>query len=285
MQIKYLDFDSMNDTRALVKDETNVCPHFHRNFELIHVMSGVLEVTVDGITETVNPGEFALVLSSQVHAFRSIVPAKLWVCIFDEERAKGFAGCMAEKKSSGAKFTCDAATVAYLHDNVISNKLLTETDPSIACDTNMVVPLKLKLEGLHPTELYYHLFRLEACLLAICACYMKQANLITRRQSDKTLAHKLLGYISENFLNDITLHDVARDLGYSVNYLSKCQRSILGVSFRQFLNQQRLAFAQELISKHKMPLAEVAARSGFGSVRNFNRVFKDMTGKPPKSKE
>ena len=281
MQPKHLDFDSVSDTRSLIKKEEGVSPHFHKNFELLYIISGALETTVDGMKETVVRGEFAMILPNQVHASIAIAPTRIWACVFWEEHARRFAGCMEGKKGVSAKFTCDPATVSYLKDNVLANKLLTEMDPSFAGNVHLVTPLKTKMESLH-LECAEHLFQLEACLSAICACYVKQVSLIPRKQADSTLAHRLLVYISEHYREDITLRNAAEELDYSVNYLSKCQRQILGTSFRQFLNQQRLAYAQELMRGHKMPIAEIAGQSGFGSVRNFNRVYKELTGKTPR---
>ena len=277
--MEHLVFESQRDTCSYLATHKNDCVnlHFHSGFELLYIISGALDVLVDGVWETVSAGEFAIILPNQIHITRNTLPTRHWVCIFREEHVRRFAGLMENKTGVRAKFTCDPLTEAYLKGNVLANELLTSDVPD---DQGRVM---LKLDG-HPKGAMY-LLQFEACLSAICACYLEQAGLTVRKQSDTTLKYRLLAYITDHYRENVTLGDVAKALGYSENYLSQQMRRLLGTGFRQFLNWQRLAYAQELMRTKTMPIAEIAKQSGFGSERNFYITHKNLTGKTPAEME
>ena len=56
--------------------------HFHKNFELIYVWEGELLLTVNGKSEKMSTGNYALILPNQIHAFDNISDSKAWVAVF-----------------------------------------------------------------------------------------------------------------------------------------------------------------------------------------------------------
>src|SRR6266481_4127171 len=44
---------------------------------------------------------------------------------------------------------------------------------------------------------------------------------------------------------------------------------------------RRVLFAKQLIHDTNLPMTEVALSAGFGSVRRFNEIFRNMFGRPP----
>ena len=64
--------------------------HFHKNLELQYVIRGELECTVNGRTDILREGDFALCLSNEVHEGRSLSDSLLFVCIFSEDCVRSF---------------------------------------------------------------------------------------------------------------------------------------------------------------------------------------------------
>src|SRR5947207_2270025 len=55
----------------------------------------------------------------------------------------------------------------------------------------------------------------------------------------------------------------------------------LGASPVAVAQTRRVLFAKQLIHETRMPMAEVALAAGFGSVRRFNEIFRDLFRRPP----
>lgn len=265
---------SFDEADSFVYMHDSTPPHFHRNFELLYVLEGRLFVTIDGVTETLNEGEFAMILQNQVHRASHEEPARIWVCDFPDKYVQEFARFMEDKKGTHATFRCDAAVKTYL-DALFENELLAEKQYRPG------VTLEMKMEALAPVEQMEQMLLLKACLCAICASYLRQVPLTTRERLNKNLSYQLLNYISEHFRENITLRETAEALGYNYSYLSRCQKQLLGVSFNHLVNHCRLEQARHLIDEDRLTLAEIAIESGFGSTRNFRRVYKETTGRNP----
>jgi AraC family transcriptional regulator of adaptative response / DNA-3-methyladenine glycosylase II len=55
----------------------------------------------------------------------------------------------------------------------------------------------------------------------------------------------------------------------------------LGASPIAVAQTRRVLFAKQLIHETRMPLTEIAMAAGFGSVRRFNEIFRDLFHRPP----
>ena len=91
----------------------------------------------------------------------------------------------------------------------------------------------------------------------------------------------MLSYIEAHYLEDITLRDMARTLGYSHEYVSRVFNRTLGISFKTLVNQYRTECAISLMRTSGDSLVSIAMASGFQSLRSFNRVCLDFLGASP----
>jgi AraC family transcriptional regulator of adaptative response / DNA-3-methyladenine glycosylase II len=73
--------------------------------------------------------------------------------------------------------------------------------------------------------------------------------------------------------DDLYLPDVARRLGVTDRHLRRIFLDTHGVSPIDFLTTRRLLLAKQLLTDTLLPVTQVAAASGFSSVRRFNAAF------------
>ena len=74
---------------------------------------------------------------------------------------------------------------------------------------------------------------------------------------------------------------MAAELNYEPHYLSRVLHEHTGVNLRQLINGYRIELAKEILVKKEFTVSEIALKCGFKGIRNFNRVFKQMTGFEP----
>jgi LacI family transcriptional regulator len=74
---------------------------------------------------------------------------------------------------------------------------------------------------------------------------------------------------------------LAEQAGLSRNTLDKYFKQTVGRSIDQEIRRIRIARAQELLTRTKLPLADVAARAGFGSEQYLSAVFSKQLGCTP----
>jgi AraC-like DNA-binding protein len=75
--------------------------------------------------------------------------------------------------------------------------------------------------------------------------------------------------------------EFAASLGVTAEYLSRIAPEILGMPLRDFLRQQQIAYAVQLLKTTPLPAEEIALRSGFGTVATFYRWFRAAHGTTP----
>ena len=87
----------------------------------------------------------------------------------------------------------------------------------------------------------------------------------------------------KQFLNsDLTVSDIAKQLGTHRNNISSCVNLIKDCNFTQYVNGYRIEYAKQLMRQHpEMKLNTVGLESGFANETSFYRTFKMITGKTP----
>lgn len=101
------------------------------------------------------------------------------------------------------------------------------------------------------------------------------------------LLAKLSTYMEQDkpYLNpQLTLGDLAQNLGMSPHHLSQLINEGLNQNFFEFINQARVSAFKRAISQPKnqhLTLLAIALDCGFNSKSSFNRIFKQMTNQTP----
>lgn len=88
-------------------------------------------------------------------------------------------------------------------------------------------------------------------------------------------------YIEENFRNDLSVDEVARQYMLSPSYFSYLFKSITSKTFTEYLNGLRISCALELLKTTDKRVLEICYDVGFNNVNHFNRMFKQYVGMSP----
>ncbi len=74
--------------------------------------------------------------------------------------------------------------------------------------------------------------------------------------------------------NDLLLNDVAQLLATNRTYLLQALSSCAHMTFKEYINRKRIAYAEQLLQKDpSIPKTEIATRSGYNSMSSFYRNF------------
>lgn len=88
----------------------------------------------------------------------------------------------------------------------------------------------------------------------------------------------ILNYICENYSAPISIRTAAENLYVSESSINQILLDCAGVTFQEQLIQHWLHYAEALLLTTSMPICDVAAESGFGSMNTFCRLFKEKHG-------
>ena len=100
-------------------------------------------------------------------------------------------------------------------------------------------------------------------------------------EPEKDKMGEILEYILKNYKNKISLKEVASLANMSESAFSRYFKSHVNKSFSDFLGDVRISNARKLLQEGDLNISQVCFESGFPTLSNFNKQFKDRLGKTP----
>jgi AraC family transcriptional regulator len=85
----------------------------------------------------------------------------------------------------------------------------------------------------------------------------------------------------KNLDGRIHLCDLARECGLSVSHFTRTFRKSFGMSPCRWLLERRIDRSKELLVTSRLPIADIAIRSGFSDQTTFTRAFGRVVGDSP----
>lgn len=95
----------------------------------------------------------------------------------------------------------------------------------------------------------------------------------------ETYAETAMNYIQNHFQKDLTLTEVAEELGLSAPYFSSLFRQQTGKTFITYLNEVRILHSMELLKQGERDMQNIAAQCGYYNKKYFFQTFKRISGK------
>lgn len=229
-----------NDIRIF--EDFNFMTHMHRDLELTYVLEGEIEVTVEDRTYRAKEGEMVLIFSNQIHAYASPAHSRVLIHVFSPDNVRSFIRTLNGKVGQSSVFRCDELIRNYYYTCLMEEKLRS----SLA---------------------------IKSYLYILCDRYLAVTPLINESKESDDILHKMLHYVADHFREDITLTSMSEALGYEPHYLSRVFGNGTGINLRRYINQYRIDYAKYRLAESDDSITDIALTCGFGSIRNFNRVF------------
>ncbi|WP_079410516.1 helix-turn-helix domain-containing protein [Paenibacillus ferrarius] len=95
------------------------------------------------------------------------------------------------------------------------------------------------------------------------------------------VAHAIEEKLSLGLCEETTVAGVAKEMNLSRSQCSKLFSKVYGLSPRQYVSQQKLKLAKELLVTTHLPMTDIADKLGFQSASHFSRQFRRWTGQSP----
>ena len=102
---------------------------------------------------------------------------------------------------------------------------------------------------------------------------------VTEHTTDRTVV-KIIDYINENFIRNITVDSIAKHLNFSKTYISHKFKEVMHISIYKYILQKKLIRAHKLISEGTNAV-DAALLCGFNEYSGFYKVYKKHFGFSP----
>lgn len=97
----------------------------------------------------------------------------------------------------------------------------------------------------------------------------------------KDTIYKALDYIKRNYIEQITLEEVANHVFLNPSYFSKIFKDEMNCTFVAYVNKVRINASKSLLINNTIPLSDISSLVGFDDQSYFTKVFKKEVGITP----
>ena len=227
-------------------------PHFHRHIELVYVIDGESYANADRKNFKLNKGDMFFTFPNQIHYYNTVVNGDYLLIIFTPDILYG------------------------LNDILFDNIPNTNVISAEQCPNLLNLSLEIYKKGLE----YEDTLKV-GILNQLIATILPHLKLKTRIKTGSTTLQEVLNFCSSNFSNDITLEDIADALHISKFHISHLLNNKLGINFNSYINNLRINRACDMLEDTEAKISDISEDVGFGSIRSFNRAFKDTMNTTP----
>lgn len=234
----------------------NNLPHWHNECELIYCEEGFASISANNKEYTIEKGYCFFCPSECIHNITSDENSIISVALFDR------------KLTATVTDVYDLSSPVFKDDKDYVRKTLDE----ILYEYSTKGKFYGQIVNSMITTITYFIFRNHD---------------LTKKEAQPlkpTISRykKLLSQIEED--TDITFEEAAKIMNMSEAYFSRFFKGMAGMTYTQYLNSVRVERAIDLMmGNNSITSKELMVQTGFGTLRNFNRVFKEVTGYSPKN--
>ncbi len=246
--------------------------HWHNDIEIVHVYEGQFRMTINSNTRILGAGDTCICCSGDIHSMDSMDLNCTAILAFYAPEIIGSLIKWPEDTFFISSFIDETAKRDYNISPDFSKKvgeLLQDTYDELTNKKDayqmFVRSRLLELHGLIYRNVPKGLNN---------ASHTKSYSMINKIQN-------ALDYINTNYMEDLTLMDVANHADLGISQFSQLFKHMCKMSFVTYLNSIRVSKVEEMILNTDNTITDIALDCGFTSIRNFNRTYKKWKGSTP----
>lgn len=246
---------------------STISKHWHRSLEIIYLMTGSLEININGVDYILKENDLIVINPLEIHSTTCKYGNTAVVLQIPYQFCENYIDDI-----STTKFICTPNTTektAYL------NQLKEILFSFFEVYNKKQQGYKLKINSL--------IFNL---LFILVSEFSKKDKKFDNKKSDKYLNRLALviNYVKQHYSEHITLESVANELYLNPEYFSRFFKKYMGVTFLKYLNIIRLEHAYIDLVNTDNTISQIIEHNGFTNDKMFIKLFKDKYGCSPNEK-
>ena len=260
MRREYINYSNDLPIRITYSNIKNYPIHWHNSIEIIYILKGSLDITIDTDKFTLKEKEVEIINVDECHSFYSNENAKVLIFNIDPVFFE--------------KYYKDINNIFFY-----TNSNDEETQNGEEYNVLKIILSQILCEYVQKLDDYDE--EIEKNLIDLLFHLVNNFHYLTHEKEelkDKTeqLAryHRIAKYIYNNYDNNITLQEIAKKEFLSPHYLSHEIKYATGYSFTDLINLTRVEESIKLLLGTDMSISEISDEIGFSHIRYYNKNFK-----------
>ena len=233
--------------------------HWHRSIEIFMVFEGHLKFYLNDLEQELNPGEFVLVNSNEIHAIDSPEPNKTVVI-------------QIPLKTFSDYFTGEQY-IRFTHEEK-------KQDVQVVDLIREMFAAYGKKETGYDMRVKSGYYMLLYLLVSVYRELDVKDELLKQNRKLNKLT-PITNYMKEHYREELSLEALAEVFGYAPAYISRMFQKYAGINYKDYLQGVRVEYAFAELNRAEHTVSEVAFHHGFPSSRAFSKAFQKKYGMLP----
>ncbi len=243
-----------------------VATHWHSAIEVMYILEGEVDITINGHTTMLLPGDVYLVDSAIPHSTKSLNGNK---AVLIQIPYPLLARYIPDIDSRRFDFDC------HTEDPKVRTKIL----QLIETIRKMQVVFEVKPDGeiLRFNSLVFEF------LFQIYHNFSREVRDADSRKETKTFTRiqTILDYLDNNYASAITLDEIASVACFQKEYFCHFFKKNMGITYTRYLNDLRLSKIRSDLVETDLPLKDILEKHGFTNYKLFRKMFSETFGCTP----
>lgn len=243
--------------------------HFHSTYEIFNLMSGNRTFFIKDRTMVVDEGHIIIIAPNVLHRTTNA-------------QTSGYERLVINIHGDYLAWT-DGIPPDFIHPLLLQGYLIVKCplhDRLIIEELSRSIMQEIQ-EKNPGFEVYAQTLVLQ--MLIICCRHVMHRSAESPEASSSVHERifEVVKFINSHYMQELSLPMVAEKFYVSPYYLSRFFKEATGFTFVEYLNSVRVKEAKQLLEQSSMKANLISKKVGFGSITNFGRVFKQVTGHAP----
>ena len=255
------------DRKRRSSNHRQSAPHFHSYYELYYLQEGACRVFVLDRLYELRKGDLLLISPGEYHivTYEAKGLHDRYTVYFDSEKLHSdllpYLSFLPGKDQRASHF-------------LIAPPWETEMDHQLARMLEYyrtATPMAdLMLE---------HMF---SVFLLYLAQHFSPIDLSSRMDESASALETAARFIGAHFREEISLGEVAAEVGFTPSYFSRKFKEMTGIGFREYLLHTRLLEGERLLNSTSLSIGEISRQCGFSSGNYFGDAFRSLYHMSPR---
>lgn len=238
--------------------------HWHEQIELLYILKGNAEIQCNSNVFHVKPGDLVIINSNELHYGESLSDElSYYVIIIDISLLHSSSIDVIETKY----ITPITRSMILFSNKVTMDQSLSD------CIRNMIHEYENKETG-YELAIKSNIYHLLVLLLRNQKSRILTVEEYNTRVKNLESFKKVLKYIDEYFIEDITLTQLSKMMSVCNSHFCRAFKTLTGKTLSEYINRIRISKAEYLLANSGMNISEVAMNTGFNDINYFSRLFR-----------
>ena len=232
--------------------------HWHRAIEINYILEGEVDITVNGKTTALLPGDLFLIDSYIPHSVSSIHGNNAILIQLPYSLLKKYI-----PDFDNLSFSLDCHT-----PNPIIQTKITQFTKIIR---DMEILFKIQPKG-YTMRFNSLVFEMMFQLFHNFSSSVSYNDLRKRQKNYEKLAH-IMDYTNEHYKNAVSIDEIAAVACFQKEYFCHYFKKNMGLTYLEYLNELRLSHVCEDLLSTELPLKNILENNGFTNYKLFRKLF------------